>query len=98
MASFRVRQVRLGSFRGGPRRVHPLRHFINAVFELQRLQSDQFIAWLHLRTALDNPQDRDIGPADFAFDFDVLGAFQGTLLGYRDEQVAARDECASVEG
>ena len=89
---FRVGQVRLGSFRERPGYVYPLHHFINAVFEIQRLQPDQYIPWFHLRAAVDNPQDWNVGTTDFAFDFYILGAFQNTLFGYRDEQVATRDD------
>ena len=96
IASSASRHVRLGSFGCGPRHMSPLRHFIDSVFELQRLQPDQFVSWLHLRTALDHPDDGDLRTSDFAFDFRVLGALQSPLFGYRDDQVATRDRVSQL--
>ncbi len=86
----RARHIRSGSFGPGSRQMSILRAFTDGVFERQRIQPDQFVSRLHLRTALDHPDDRAI-TSDFAFDFRVVRALQSPLFGDRDDQVATRD-------
>jgi hypothetical protein len=62
----------------------------DGILDALSIQPDQFVACLHFRTALDHPDDGAVTP-DFAFDFRIVGTFQGPLLGYCDDQVAACD-------
>ena len=72
-----------------------LRAFTDGVFECQRIELDQFVSWLDLRTSLDHPDDSAL-TSDLAFDFRVLRTLQSPLLDDRDEQIATPDRVSQL--